>query len=125
MSKLSAAEIERMAVEIRDLLLKEQMWMDVTIYFNGKAFATSDGTRFAYNDPTNLIVLEDRNPADYMDYYGGVIDMSFEGYFYEAVNCGMHKSVFKKFRKILNKNGCYWTQGHAWSLSIYENEVAV
>ena len=119
-NKLTNLHIECMAKEIRDLLLKEEMWMDVTIYFNGKAFSTDDrkGT-FAYNDPKKLIVLQDMNPADYLDYSGGVIDMSFEGYFYQCINGYSYRSTLRKFEKILKKYDCYWEQGASWSLSVY------
>ena len=35
-------EIESLATELRSWLLEHDMWMDVTIYFDGKAFSTSD-----------------------------------------------------------------------------------
>ena len=66
--KPTQKQIEKMAIEVRSFLLEHEIWQDVTIYFNGKAFATSDGKKFAYNDPDNLIILEGKNPRDYFEY---------------------------------------------------------
>ena len=65
---LSEEKIEKLAKEIRQFLIDNNMWVDVRIYFNGKAFATDDGKNFYYNDPEHLVVLENMNPKDYFDY---------------------------------------------------------
>ena len=40
--KLTAQEIEEMAVEIRKYLLDNHLWLDTAIFFNGKAFSTCE-----------------------------------------------------------------------------------
>ena len=125
--KLTPAQIEKMATEIRKFLLDKQIWIDVTIYFNGKAFSTNDrsGNHFAYNDPNDLIVIEDADPKRCMEYTGEILCMSFEGPLYECINgyCGSFgEKVVGGLTKIFSKYGCYHEQGYAWSLALYPEE---
>lgn len=92
MSKeLTKADIENLAKEIRQYLLDRDMWSDVRIYFNGKAFSTDDGQgHHYYNDPQHLIVLEDEDPLRYTEYAGDILTMTFEGHLYEALNYGSY-----------------------------------
>ena len=125
--KLTPAQIEKMATEIRKFLLDKQIWIDVTIYFNGKAFSTNDrsGNHFAYNDPNDLIVIEDADPKRCMEYTGEILCMSFEGQLYECINgyCGSFgEKVVGGLTKIFSKYGCYYEQGYAWSLALYPEE---
>ena len=60
--KITRAQIEKLAREIRKFLLDRGMWIDTTIYFNGKAFSTDDRNgHYYYNDPSHLVVLEDED----------------------------------------------------------------
>ena len=123
--KLSPAQIEKLAYEIKDFLIRHEMWCDVRIYFNGKALSTDDGSgHYAYNDPNKDYVLEDVNPKDYFEYVGeNILCMSFEGSFYELLNCyvplSYYNSVEGEFRGILRKYGLYYELGNAWNLSTF------
>ena len=46
---------EELAFKIRDLLLKHQMWIDTTIYYNGKAISTKVFFRY-FLSKTDLII---------------------------------------------------------------------
>ena len=116
-----------MAKEVRKFLLDHEIWQDVTIYFNGKAFSTSDGTNYYYNDPEHLIVLEDKDPRDYFRYVNPdhILSMSFEGPLYCCMNrVGEYGYEFEDMvsdglRSIFAKYGCYGELGNAWNLTLY------
>lgn len=118
--KFTPAKIEKMAKEIRDFLIKHELWEDVRIYFNGKAYATDDGKgNYSYNDPNKLYVLEDVDPRDYFEYVGDILSMSFEGGLYDLLNYEFGKT-YNEFNELIKKYGCYYELGNAWNLSLYE-----
>lgn len=126
MKKLTKKQIEKLAVEIRKFLLDNRLWVDVRIYFNGKAFSTDDGKgNYYYNDPEHLIVLDDEDPRNYFKYVGDILSMSFEGDFYGVMNCtGEYGYKFddrirEGFDSILEKYGVFAELGNAWNLSLY------
>ena len=113
--KLSSKKIEALANEIRDWLIKNEMWVDTRIYFNNKAYTSLKH----YNNPDNLIVIEDINPKDYIDYCGDYLTMSFEGPLYDVLNYTNGK-LKAEFDSIFDKYGLYYELGNAWNLSVYE-----
>ena len=116
--KLTAKKIEKLAIEIRDLLMEHEMWIDTRIYFNGKAFSTDDGKGgYFYNDPTNLIVLENQDPHRYTEYAGDILTMTFEGPLYEVLNYGADYKFEEQFTKLFAKYGCFFGLGEAWNLT--------
>ena len=124
--KLTKKQIEKLADEIRQFLLDNQLWTDVRIYFNGKAYATDDRNgHYYYNDPEHLVVLEDEDPHDYFDYVGDFLSMSFEGDFYGCLNytneygAAFDDRIQEGFRSILRKYELYYELGNAWNLSLY------
>ena len=120
--KMTERQIEKLAYEIRNFLLERELWIDTTIYFNGKAISTDDRDgHYAYNDPAKVFVLRKQDPKRYCEYAGGVLTMTFEGDFYEVMNYGFRPKVLEEFRELLNKHGLYYELGHAWSLSVYPN----
>lgn len=125
-NNLTTKEIEQMAVEIRQYLIEKQLWIDTTIYFNGKAFSTSDRKgHFAYNDPNDLIVLENENPRYYFEHVGPILSMSFEGALCDCINgygeydTAFEDKVVRELRGIFEKYGCYYELGDHWNLTLY------
>lgn len=124
---LPEEKIEELAKEIRQFLIDNNMWVDVRIYFNGKAFATDDGKNFYYNDPEHLVVLENMDPKDYFDYVAEphILSMSFEGDFCSCLNgYGEYGAKFddmiqQEFSNILAKYGLYYELGNHWNLTCY------
>lgn len=122
--KLTPEQIEAMAIEVRELLLSKEIWIDTTIYFNGKAFSTSDGTYFAYNDRNHLIVLEDKDPKKITEYAGDILTMTFEGPLYDCINgtgeygYDYESGIESALSKIFAKYGCYYELGNAWNLTL-------
>ncbi len=124
--KPTKKQIEKMAVEIRQFLLDNNVWIDCRIYFNGKAFSTDDGKDgFYYNDPEHLVVLEDIDPRRYVEYTGDILTMTFEGPLYSCLNLygeysyEFEKKIYEGLCSIFRKYGCYFEFGYAWSLTAY------
>ena len=115
-------ELESLATELRSWLLEHDMWMDVTIYFDGKAFSTSDRNgHFYYNDPTHLVEIENADPHEITEYAGELLTMTFEGPLYHLLNYGEPDwSLANEFSSIFNKHGYWYEQSHAWDLTIYK-----
>lgn len=122
--KPTKAQIENLAKEIRQYLLDREMWSDIRIYFNGKAFATDDREgHYYYNDPDHLVVLEDEDPHTYTEYAGDILTMTFEGPLYEVLNYGGYGDnpwqVEEELTAIFRKYGLYYELGNAWNLTAY------
>ena len=120
--KPTKAQIENLAKEIRQYLLDREMWSDIRIYFNGKAFATDDREgHYYYNDPDHLVVLEDEDPHTYTEYAGDILTMTFEGPLYEVLNYGGYGKnpwqVKEELTAIFRKYGLYYELGNAWNLT--------
>lgn len=129
-------KMEKLAGEIRQLLLDHGMWIDTAIYFNGKRYDSlpvyqsesgeiseeykSGWKNINYNNPNFLHVVEDVRPSEYMDYYNeDTITMSFEGDFYEIINYEGGE-LLEAFDELLRKYGYYYELGNAWNLALYE-----
>lgn len=117
--KITKAQIDKLARELRKYLLDRKMWVDTTIYFNGKAFSTDDRHgRYYYNDPHNLIVLENEDPHRVTEYAGDILTMTFEGPLYDALNYGEPSwRVEEELRQVFEKYGLYYELGNAWNLT--------
>lgn len=121
----TAEQMEQLAYEIREFLIKHKLWQDVRIYFNGKALATDDGNgNYGYNDPDKLFVLEDKDPRQYFEYVGNYISMGFEGPLHDVLNwyapVNFCADIIAEFNKIIGKYGLYYAMGDAWNLSLYK-----
>lgn len=121
--KLTPDRIEKMAVEIRELLLDAGMWQDTEIYFNGKRFTSYDPVdgKYYYNDREHLIVEENQNPRTYFEYVAEehILSMAFEGPVCEMIYYGVYPAVKRKFDKIFEKYGVYYEQGDHWNLTCF------
>lgn len=128
MKRLDEKEIEKLAVEIREFLLKHDMWQDVDIYFNGKRFGCrnpEDG-HYYYNDREHLFVEEDIRPETYFEYVNPdhILSMSFEGPVCEMLYYGEYPNTKKKFDSIFERYGLYYEFGNHWNFTCYyEREV--
>lgn len=120
----------KLAEEIREFLFKWGMWIDTTIYFNGKAFSPIEKDengkmKFYYNDREHLIEYED-DPSRYVEWYNkDGITMTFEGDFYEVMNYAFESrfltNIYEEFEELLRKHNARHELGHAWSMCIYFN----
>lgn len=121
--RLTEHEIENLAVEIREFLLKHEMWIDVSIYFNGKCFTTYDkaAEKCYYNDRENLIVRENEDPGTYFECVNPdhILSMSFEGAVCEMLYYGLFQEIKNKFNAIFRKYGLRYEFGDHWNFSCY------
>lgn len=124
--KPTPEQIEKLANEIRQFLIDKQIWMDTTIYFNGKAYSTDDGNgHYAYNNPNDLIVIENADPRKCIDYCGEFLTMSFEGPLCSCMNSygeysrKFEKEVYRGLYSIFKKHGFYFEMGDHWNLTCY------
>jgi len=126
--RLTKKKIELLAMEIRQFLIDNQLWQDVTIYWGGKAISTSDGNgNHAYNDPNTLYMLEDQDPADSLKYLANphILSMSFEGgfcgclNFYNEHGADFDNRITEEFIALLHRYGLYYEMGEHWNLSCY------
>ena len=109
-----------LAKDIYDFLIKYDMWIDVSIYFNGIRWSTHGGSKFRYGGEP---FVAEADPRDYFEYVGPILSMGFEGPFYEVVNGYRGEigwNIEAEFRKLLAKYGVYYELGNAWNLSVYK-----
>lgn len=122
--KLTKPQIRKLAKEIRQFLLDHEMWVDVTIYFNGMAYSTDDRQgHYYYNDPEHLVELQDQDPTKFCDWVGPYLTMTFEGDFYDVMNGYLGRYGYKvedEFHELLRKHGVYSELGNSWNLSVYD-----
>lgn len=115
---------ENLANDIYNLLRKWDMWIDTTIYYNGKSMSTShrdeEGKEhFRYNGEP--FIYED-DPRKHFEYVAKdhILSMSFEGDLYEILNYEEYPFILKEFDAIFKKYGVYYELGNAWNLTCYE-----
>lgn len=107
---------EKLANDIRDFLLKNNLAVDTRIYFNRMAYDSINSTN-------EYELLNDITPTDYFEYANNeTVSMSFEGELYHLINHRTNSGLYKKFEKIFEKHNCWIQLGYAWSLSVYYNE---
>lgn len=141
--RLMSDEIEKMALEIVDFLIKYRLWVDVSIFFNGKEYTTEDPAtgKFFYNDKNHLIVIDNVKLDDFVEDMVDVnpdhiLSMSFDSRLYEVLNYSLYEiddgqlkafherdeyvyKIQEEFRAIFEKYGVYFLQWKTWNLTCY------
>lgn len=120
-----------LAMDIVKWCKKNRCWMDITIYFDGKAWSTSEN--WSWSDNTRgkeigyrLYEYANRNPKDYFSTVNepNILSMSFEGELYSIIHG--HRSgsteLRRQFADIFGKYGLYYSIGDAWNLTAYEKQ---
>ena len=123
--ELTREEKESLAKEVRQFLMDNELWTDVRIYFNGKAFSTNGRGGNYDHDPDHPAVLEDEDPRAYFEYVSpdDIMSMSFEGDFYGCMNfrcqygADFDNRIQQEFGDILEQYCVYYELGHAWNLT--------
>ena len=123
--KCSIKNMELLARDIYNWCVEHELWGDIIIYFDGKAWSSSP----IWCEEKGKIIAEDlyeyenRNPLDYFEYANpNTLSMSFEGYLNHVLN-GYSYGWVKleaEFAKLFEKHGFYYEMGHSWNLSAYE-----
>ena len=103
MKKLTRADIEQFANEVMRYLIKHELDMDVSIYYNNKRMSRKYDWRNP-DAPPKLVVEENMNPFKYFEYanYNHILSMSFEGPLYESLNYSGYaedglRNIFEKY----------------------------
>jgi hypothetical protein len=117
-------DAEKCAKEIISFLMKHHMWIDTSIYVNGKRYGCYDGEHYQYDNTWDCVFREDNmDPKDYVEYTSDFLTMTFEGPFYDAINYNISAKysdkIMKEFDKIISKYNKYYELGYAWSLALY------
>lgn len=117
--------MKTLAREIYDWCIKNDLWGDNCIYFNGKAWASWDTW---HNDDgkkigERLYEYENINPKEYFEYANpNTLSMSFEGPLYHVLNAYVPGwiELAEEFGDLFRKHNYYYELGHAWNLSVYD-----
>ena len=124
-SDVAVSKYELLAIDIYEFCRKYDLWGDNTIYFDGKAWSSSEtwagenGKKIA----NNLYEYKNKNPRDYFEYANTkTLSMSFEGELNHVLNGYMNGSMKlqAQFCNLFNKYKLYYEFGHSWNLSAYE-----
>lgn len=108
LTKKNEKKNEKLANDIAQLMLKNDVALDTRIYFNNKCI--KDG----------IEIVENIKGSTYFEYANDeTVSMSFEGAMYHIINHGTNKKIMEKFDKMFEKHGFYYQLGYAWSLSAY------
>ena len=122
---MKTIQTKQLATEILDYLVRNGMWVDTRIYFDGKVWDSynKETGEFHYNE-MDKVYEGQADPKDYFDYVAEphILSMSFEGGFYDVLNGTSERAVKlqEQFSNILKKHGLYYELGYQWSLSVYE-----
>ena len=121
----------KLAWDIYQWCVKNDLWDDNTIYFDGHAItnciqwgSSEKANALLCPDPrAKLYYFKDKNPRDYFEYVNPEgLSMSFEGSLNHVLNAytpGWAK-LEEEFRKIFARHGCYYEMGHSWNLTTYD-----
>lgn len=118
-------KMEYLAKDIYNWCIKNDLWGDNIIYFNGKAWSPCSiwGRDHGKQIDEYLYEYEGKNPKDYFEYANpDTLSMSFEGPLNHVLNAYVNGWVKleKQFSDLFKKYGMYYEMGYAWSLSAYE-----
>ena len=127
MAKISKAKLARneaLAKDILKFLQDNDLWQDTTIFFNGKAFATSNydeaNLQYRYSGEPFVLTLDPNEYFEYAAKEDHIVSMTFEGPLYEILNYGVANGLHEQFDAIFAKHGVYYELGNQWNLSCYK-----
>ena len=92
--KLTIEQIEQLALEIVDFLIKYRLWVDVIICFNNSAYMTDlDMEQFYYNDREHLVRVNNVNPDRYIKNLNNehILSMNYDSRLYEVLHYGVYE----------------------------------
>lgn len=105
-------KMEELREKIIDLFKSYELYLDCTIFCNGK--------RYCYSND-KLETEEDADVSEWLDYYNpDTLSMSFDGDIYDVFNYGALPSLWEKFDELISSYRYYYELGNAWNLSLYD-----
>ncbi|WP_283696354.1 hypothetical protein [Clostridium perfringens] len=115
-------KIENLTEELKNLLIKNDYFKDVTIYYNNKA------VRYDYENGNyeDIIILKNVDSKKIFEFGNHeTIIIGFEGKLYKAINYPDKRadySIVEEMEKLFEKYGYYSELGYSYSLSLYQIE---
>lgn len=111
---MSDVRIKYFVRDLQKLLTSNDCADDVFIYYLGK--------RSHYDGHSDWVVEDGYDPKDISEYMNGVINLTFEGTFYEIINGYWTSNVVDEFLDLLREYCLWYELGNAWNMSIYDEE---
>lgn len=109
---------EKLANEVKDFLIKNNCFQDVTIFFNRKAMFLD--WKNGYKD----LIIEEKDSRMIFEYGNhSTLIIAFEGKLYEVFNlcsCEYHRRIISGLETIFEKYNLYWELGYSYSISLYD-----
>ena len=129
MAKLTKQTIEQLANEVMDWLIRNELSMDVCIYYNNQKMQHKYHFDKDYNIVNDGVIVEkDADPHQITQWaaHDHILTMTFEGGLYSLLNYNGGKLEIE-FENLFNKYGLYYEFGEAWNLTCYPiyNELEV
>ena len=122
--KLSAEQIEALAIELRDYLINHDLWEDCTIFFNGKAFSCVDRDPI---DPPKWSLEEQVDPADHTDCVSPILTVFFGSTLCDLLNHWVNdfepvNRLEQDLNRMFSKYGVHYELGEHWNMGLYEDQ---
>lgn len=117
---------ENLALDVIAYLMKKDLFYDVTVYADGKAYSSEANTfggkskEIKTKYEKSYYLTNDIDVESQLEYCNpDTVSISFEGPLYDALNYGSYQTM-EDLTVIAKKYGLYPEQGNAWNLSFYK-----
>lgn len=118
------SKYKQLAIDIYEFCKKHDLWGDNTIYFDGKAWSSSEtwGSEKGKKIAEDLYEYEDRNPRDYFGGGDSLLSCSCEGSLNHLLNNYTYRSakLAVQFYELFEKYGLYFEMYNSWNGNAYE-----
>ena len=123
MKQTKNARMEKLAMELIDLLIEHDMYIDGPSYVNNKVLSpTRDRIDVERLPPkqNSFFVTDNVNVTPRIEYANpDTITLTFEGPLYTALNYYDQSHIRDKLDELFLHYHLYAEQGHAWSMALY------
>lgn len=123
MKQTKNARMEKLAMELIDLLIEHDMYIDVTIYVNNEMWSATRGRNDIerHTPKQNTFFVTDNVDVSKRIEYANpdTITLTFEGPLYTALNYYDQSHIRDRLDKLFLRYHLYAEQGHAWSMALY------
>lgn len=118
--KITKDIIEKIALEIIDVLCENELGGDMGVYYNNKRIWVTQKIDGGFNSKWIKEYEDNINPHDYFKYaaYNHIISISTEGGLYDRLNYGSGEFP-KKLEQMFKEYGIYYEFGDSWNLTFF------
>lgn len=113
MKKLTKADIENMAKEIRQVASKYRLGNDWSLFYNGKMFTHECVSKPTADNPYHhvykRVIKENVDPHNYSEWFSDafIMGMAYDGTMYEVINYGEHPAAYAALERVAEKYNTY------------------